>query len=61
MRIATSLANEIVTFPFYASQIFVTILVVLKGLVESGTADALVYISWFHGAKVIKILRNSAV
>jgi hypothetical protein len=55
MCIATSLANERVTFPFYASQIFVTILVVLKGLVESGKADALVYISWFHGAKVIKI------
>ena len=61
MCIATSLANERVTFPFYASQIFITILVVLKGLVESGKADALVYISWFHGAKVIKILRNSAV
>jgi len=55
MRIATPLAYERVVFPLYVGQIPVAILVVLKGFVESGKADAPEYYSRFHGAKVIRI------
>ena len=58
---ATPLAYEIVTFPLYASQISVAIIIVLEGFVEFGKTSALKYNSCFHGAKVIRIFENSAV
>ena len=61
MCIATSLAYEGVSFPLHVSQIFVAILVALKGFVESGNAGALEQCSCFHSAKVIRILENGAI